>query len=56
MPDFKVRPDNLKTSGQTIKILKKAWDELPADFSTDERSLFIEIAERIIKIDPGEVN
>lgn len=33
----------------TFQTLKQAWKELPPDFTMGERSLFIEIAERLIK-------
>jgi hypothetical protein len=46
----------VNNSKNTLNLLKRAWDDLPADFTTGERSLFIEIAERLIKADPGEVN
>jgi hypothetical protein len=42
--------------GSTLNLLKRAWEDLPAAFSMNERSLFIEIAERLIKVDPGETN
>lgn len=40
----------------TLNTLQKAWNDLPPDFSSHERSLFIEIAERIIKVEPGNTN
>jgi hypothetical protein len=49
-------PFRQNSYGSTLSLLKKAWDDLPADFSINERSLFIEIAERLIKVDPGETN
>ncbi len=39
-----------------MKILKKAWNDLPADFTMGERSLFIELAERIIKLSGSETS
>lgn len=35
----------------TADFLKKAWKDLPSDFTFGERSLFIELAARLVKID-----
>jgi hypothetical protein len=53
---FKFPKEELDTkiSSETVRTLKDAWDSLPADFSFNERFLFIEVAERLIKL--GEVN
>ncbi len=39
-----------KPSSKTVDMLKRAWNQLPSDFTMGERSLFIELAERIIKV------
>lgn len=36
-------------SKKDIELLKDAWDNLPQDISTDERVIFIEIAEKVVK-------
>lgn len=41
---------NEKIPKQTIQILNRAWKDLPADFSINERLMFVELAERIIKL------
>ena len=41
---------------QKFTVLKKAWEDLPPDFTEGERSLFIELAERLIRLDPGQTN
>jgi hypothetical protein len=38
-----------KPNKDTVEMLKKAWDDLPTDFTMGDRSLFIEIAERLVK-------
>ncbi|HVZ67179.1 MAG TPA: hypothetical protein VG917_02860 [Patescibacteria group bacterium] len=49
--NFKYSLENKNTDPYTsIEVLKKAWEDLPEDFTFGERSLFIELAERIIKI------
>jgi hypothetical protein len=52
----RLEKNKVDQGGQTVKMLKKVWDEMPQDLSSGERALFIEIAERLIKLDPGEVN
>jgi hypothetical protein len=37
-----------KTEG-AIAILEKAWNDLPSDFTKDERIVFLELTEKIIK-------
>ncbi len=39
---------------RTTHLLKKAWQQMPTDFSVDERFLFIEIAQKLIKIDENK--
>ena len=49
---FKFPNDQFETkiSNDTVRTLKDAWDSLPSDFTFGERSLFIEVAERLIKL------
>ena len=39
-----------KNLGETAHLLKRAWKDLPPDFTMGERSLFIELAERLIHL------
>ncbi len=39
-----------KVPKRTVDMLEKAWKELPTDYTMNERMMFIEFAERIIKI------
>lgn len=39
-----------KNLSETADLLKKAWKDLPPDFTMGERSLFIELAERLIRL------
>lgn len=39
---------------RTTNLLKKAWQQMPTDLSVDERFLFIEIAQKLIKIDENK--
>ncbi len=39
-----------KLQKETQELLEKVWNGLPSDFSFGERSLFIEVAERLIKL------
>ena len=50
MPEHNFRKADFKISPQTVELLKKAWNDLPPDFTVGERSLFIEVAERLVKI------
>lgn len=34
---------------EDLQILKKAWSSLPADMTEDERFIFFEIAEKVVK-------
>ena len=43
-----------KSQNDTARVLKKAWHELPSDFTFGERSLFIELAERLLKLYPRD--
>lgn len=43
-----------KIPRETLEILKKAWKDLPSDFTQSERVIFIEIAEKIIKISSAQ--
>ncbi|HVT01281.1 MAG TPA: hypothetical protein VHE53_03570 [Patescibacteria group bacterium] len=55
--NFKYTLENKDTDPYTsIEVLKKAWEDLPEDFTFGERSLFIELAERIIKITEAPEN
>ena len=35
---------------ETREILEKAWNDLPSDLTFSERFLFIELAQRLIKL------
>ncbi|KKR49396.1 MAG: hypothetical protein A3E68_00205 [Candidatus Levybacteria bacterium RIFCSPHIGHO2_12_FULL_39_39] len=47
---LKKRNLNKKIPKQTMQILNRAWKDLPPDFSINERLMFVELAERIIKL------
>ena len=49
-------PKENKYPSRSFTMLKKAWDGLPMDITTGERSLFIEIAEKLLRVDLGTVN
>ena len=45
-PDIEEQP----IPQETLRLLKQAWNDLPHDLSQNERHLFIELAEKLIKI------
>ncbi len=40
---------NVKIGDPGLKILEKAWNNLPYDMGSDEKFVFIEVVEKIVK-------
>lgn len=38
-----------KISDDSLNILEQAWDNLPSDMAVDERAMFIELTEKVLK-------
>lgn len=49
-------PQDSQFSDEAFKLLKNAWSSMPEDFTIGERSLFIELAEKIIKSSDSSTN
>ncbi len=41
---------DLERSGNAVRLIRNAWDNLPEDIDMTEREMFIEISSRFIKL------